>query len=67
MKNSKLHYRFLKEKSEVSRKTYTMQRNYFVHPKWITKRITKREYFAKLKFNNKIFLKTGKPLFYLVK
>ena len=33
MKRSKLHNRFLKEKSEVSRKAYTTQRNYCVHQK----------------------------------
>ena len=63
MKKSKLRHRLLKEKSEVSRKGYTTQRNYCVN--LLTK--TKREYFANVKINdiadNKKFWQTVKPLF----
>ena len=60
MKISKMRNRFLKEKSEVSRKADTTQRNYFVN----LLRKTKRVYFAKMKINsitdNKNYVK---PLF----
>ena len=63
MKRSKLHNRFLKEKSEVSKKAYTTQRNYCVN----LLRKTKKEYFANIKINyigdNKKFWETVKPLF----
>ena len=63
MKSSKLHNRFLKEKSEVSRKAYTTKRNYCVNRLWKTK----REYFANIKINNVAdnnkFWQTVKPLF----
>ena len=48
MKRSKLRNRFLKQKSEVSRKAYTTQRNYSVN----RLRKTEREYFANIKVNN---------------
>ena len=48
MKSSKLRNRFLKQNREVSRKTYTTQRNYFVN----LLRKTEREYFANVKVNN---------------
>ena len=52
-----------KEKSEVSRKAYTTQRNYFVN----LLRKTKREYFTNIKVSNitdnKKFWQTVKPLF----
>ena len=48
MKRSKLRNRFLKQKSEVSRETYTTQRNYSVN----LLRKTEREYFANIKVNN---------------
>ena len=63
MKRSKLRNRFLKEKSEVSRKAYNIQRNYCVN----LLRKTKREYFANIKINNiadnNKFWQTVKPLF----
>ena len=63
MKRSKLRDRFLKEKSEVSRKAYTIQRNYCLNLLWKTN----REYFANIKINNiadnKKFWQTVKPLF----
>ena len=48
MKRYKLHNRFLKEKGEVSRKAYNIQRIYCVNN---LKKI-KREYFAYIKTNN---------------
>ena len=48
MKRSKLRSRFRKGKSEVSRKAYSTQRNYYVN---LLKKI-KREYFANIKINN---------------
>ena len=63
MKRSKLRNRFLKEKSEASRKAYNIQRNYCVN---LLKK-TKREYFANIKINNiadnKKFWQTVRPLF----
>ena len=63
MKRSKLRNRFLKEKTEASRKAYNIQRNYCVN---LLKK-TKREYFANIKINNiadnKKFWQTVKPLF----
>ena len=63
MKRSKLRNRFLKEKCEVSRKAYNIQRNYCV----ILLRKTKRDYFANIKINNiadnKKFWQTVKSLF----
>ena len=63
MKRSKLRNRFLKEKSEASRKAYNIQRNYSVN---LLKK-TKREYCANIKINNiadhKKFWQTVKPLF----
>ena len=63
MKRSKLRNRFLKEKSETSRKAYNIQRNYCVN----LLRKSKREYFANIKINNiahnKKFRQTVKPLF----
>ena len=55
--------RFLKEKSEDSRKAYTTQRDYCVN----LLRETKREYFANIKINkvadNKNFWQIVKPIF----
>ena len=48
MKKSKLRNRFLKEKTEASRKVYNIQRNYCVN---LLKK-AKREYFANIKINN---------------
>ena len=63
MKRSKLRNRFLKEKSEASRKAYNIQRNYCVN--FLKK--TKRKYFANIKINNiadnKKFWQTVKLLF----
>ena len=62
LKRSKLHNRFLKEKSEASRKAYNIQRNYCVN---LLKK-TKREYFADIEINNiadKKFWQTVKPYF----
>ena len=63
MKRSKLRNRFLKEKTEASRKAYNIQRNYCVN----LLRKTKREYFANIKINNiadnKKCWQTVKPLF----
>ena len=63
MKWSILRNRFLKEKSEASRKAYNMQRNYCVN---LLKK-SKREYFANIKVNNiadnNKFWQTVKPLF----
>ena len=63
MKRYELRNRFLKEKSEVSRRAYTKQRNYCVN----LLRKTKRECFANIKINNiadnKKFWQTVKPLF----
>ena len=64
IKSSKLRDKFLKEKSKVSRKAYTTQRNYCV--KLLKK--TKREYFANIKINNntdnKKFWQTVEPLIF---
>ena len=61
MKRYELRNRFLKEKSEVSRRAYTKQRNYCVNL------LRKRECFANIKINNiadnKKFWQTVKPLF----
>ena len=63
MKRSKLRNRFLKEKTEASRKACNIQRNYCVN---LLKKI-KREYFANIKISNiadnKKFWQTVKPLF----
>ena len=63
MKRSKLRNRFLKEKTEASRKAYNIQRNYCVN---LLKK-TKREYFANIKINNiadnKKFWQTVTPYF----
>ena len=48
MKRYKLHNRFLKEKGEVSRKAYNIQRIYCVN----NLEKIKREYFAYIKTNN---------------
>ena len=62
-KRSKLRNRFLKEKSEASRKAYNMQRNYCVN---LLKK-TKGGYFPNIKINNiadnKKFWQTVKPFF----
>ena len=64
MKMSKLRNRFLKGKSEASRKAYNIQRNYSVN---LLKK-TKREYFANIKINNiadnNKFWQTVNPLFF---
>ena len=66
-KRSKLCNRFLKEKSEVSRKAYTTQRNYCVN----LLRTTKRGHLANIKVNNitdnKKFWQTVEPLFSMIK
>ena len=63
MKRSKFSNRFLKEKSQVSKKACNIQRNYCVY----LLRKTKREYFANIKISNivdnKKFWQTVKPLF----
>ena len=63
MKRSKLRNRFLKEKTEASRKAYNIQRKYCVN---LLKK-TKREYFANIKINNiadnKKFWQTVTPYF----
>ena len=63
IKRSKLRNRFLKEKTEASRKVCNIQRNYCV--KLLKK--SKREYFANVKISNiadnKKFWQTEKPLF----
>ena len=63
MRRSKLRSRLLKDKSEVSRKTYTIQRNYWLN---LFKKFNRR-YLANIKISNstdnKAFWETVKLLF----